>query len=93
MSEPVAPLIPTRPVSQWPVGIRLNFRDDADLHEHYQHLRSKPLLVLSGLKLIGNGEGPYSWRQQVLALTTGTFGWARPDQLGLPIDGDVPDVY
>lgn len=85
--------IPSRPASQWPVGIRLRFREDACLHPQFARLRGRPVLVLSGLKLIGNGSGPMSWRQQVLALSSGKIGWARPDQLDLPLDGHEPESF
>jgi hypothetical protein len=80
--------IPARPQSQWPIGVRLRFRPDADMNETHASLRGKPLLVLSALRLIGPNAGRWSWRQQVLSLTTGRIGWARPDQLDLPLDED-----
>ncbi|MES0873806.1 hypothetical protein [Sinimarinibacterium thermocellulolyticum] len=80
--------IPARPPSQWPVGVRLRFRPDAEMSPTHEALRGKPLLVLSALRLIGPNDGRWSWRQQVLSLTTGRVGWARPDQLDLPIDDD-----
>jgi hypothetical protein len=93
MSDTTQLLVPTRPLSQWPIGIRLCFRRDAEVKPQHRNLRGKPVLVLSGLKLIGNGDGPFSWRQQILALSTGTIGWARPDQLGLPLDGNEPEAF
>ncbi len=86
MSEPIATTLPTRPQSQWPVGVRLRFHPDAEMSSSHEGLRGKPLLVLSALRLIGPSGGQWSWRQQVLSLTTGRVGWARPDQLDLPID-------
>jgi hypothetical protein len=80
--------IPSRPQSQWPIGVRLRFRPDAEMNEAYAKLRGKPVLVLSALRLIGPGGGQWSWRQQVLSLTSGRIGWARPDQLDLPVDGE-----
>lgn len=85
--------VPTRPASQWPIGMRLRFRSDAQMSPEHERLRGKPVLVLSGMRLIGPAHGAYSWRQQILALSTGRVGWARPDQLGLPIDGTEPDAY
>lgn len=85
--------IPARPPSQWPIGVRLRFRPDAEMSAVHAALRGKPLLVLSALRLIGPSDGRWSWRQQVLSLTTGRVGWARPDQLGLPIDGDGPLAF
>jgi len=93
MSETTQLLVPTRPLSQWPIGIRLCFRSDAEIKPQHQKLRGKPVLVLTGLKLIGNGDGPFSWRQQILVMSTGTIGWARPDQLGLPLDGAEPESF
>lgn len=82
----------SRPASQWPIGIRLRFRPDASLNPQYEHLRGKPLLVLSRLQLLGpNEQGCYSWRQQILSLSTGRVGWARPEQLTLPIDDPDED--
>ena len=83
---PATEQIPTRPRSQWPVGVRLRFRPAADMNAVHDGLRGKPLLVLSGLRLIGPSDGRWSWRQQVLSLTSGRIGWARPDQLDLPLD-------
>ncbi len=80
--------IPARPQSQWPIGVRLRFRPDAEMNETHAGLRGKSLLVLSALRLIGPKGGTWSWRQQVLSLTTGRIGWARPDQLDLPIDDE-----
>ncbi|MEW6168972.1 MAG: hypothetical protein AB1651_14935 [Pseudomonadota bacterium] len=85
--------IPARPASQWPIGVRLRFREDAELNPPHRHLRGRPLLVLSGLRLLGPNDGRYSWRQQVLALSTGKIGWARPDQLALPLDGADPESF
>ncbi|SFF53261.1 hypothetical protein SAMN04488120_10772 [Fontimonas thermophila] len=94
VSVPMPAAVPARPESQWPIGIRLRFRMDAELNPQYERLRGKPVLVLSGLRLLGpSPDGRYSWRQQVLALTTGTIGWARPDQLGLPLDGEAPEAF
>lgn len=92
MNEPAIAHVPTRPASQWPIGMRLRFRPDAVLNPSNDHLRGKPLLVLSEMKLIGPAEGRYSWRQQILALSTGRIGWARPDQLDLPLDGIDPEA-
>ncbi|WP_028079788.1 hypothetical protein [Solimonas soli] len=79
--------VPGRPASQWPVGVRLRFRPDARLNPQFETLRGKPVLVLSRMQLLGpNAHGAYSWRQQILALSTGRVGWARPDQLTLPVD-------
>lgn len=87
MHDPHIAEVPGRPASQWPVGIRLRFRPDARLHPKHEPLRGKPVLVLSRMRLLGpNAHGAYSWRQQVLSLSTGRVGWARPDQLGLPVD-------
>jgi len=81
--------IPTRPVSQWPVGARLRFHPDAQLSSSYEHLRGKPVLVLSELELIGpTVDGRYSWRQQILAYSSCKTGWARPDQLDLTLDAE-----
>lgn len=91
MLEPVSAVIPSRPASQWPVGMRLRFRPEAQFDPRHDRLRNKPVLVLSGMKLIGPTEGLYSWRQQVLALSTGRVGWARPDQMTLPLD-DLNDL-
>lgn len=85
-------LIPSRPLSQWPVGVRLRFHPEAALSPGSESLRGKPVLVLSEMRLIGPTDNGYSWRQQVLSLTTGRIGWARPDQLGLPLDGDEPEL-
>ena len=96
MNEPAlhdASTIPTRPASQWPVGMRLRFRSDAEMNPQYEKMRGKPVLILSGLRLIGPAQGRYSWRQQILALSTGRVGWARPEQLGLPIDGTDRDAF
>lgn len=96
MNEPAlsdVSTIPTRPASQWPVGMRLRFQQDAEMSPQYESLRGRPVLVLSGLRLIGPAQGRYSWRQQILALSTGRVGWARPDQLGLPIDGMEPEAF
>lgn len=86
MNRTNAAEVPSRPASQWPIGIRLRFRPDAELQAQHRGLRGKPVLVLSRLRLLGPSEGRYSWRQQVLVLSTGRIGWARPDQLGLPVD-------
>ena len=81
--------LPTRPVSQWPVGARLRFAPDADLAR--PALRGTSVLVLSEMQLIGPA-GYRSWRQQVLSFSGGCqVGWARPDQLTLPIDGAEPE--
>lgn len=85
--------IPTRPASQWPIGMRLRFRSDAEMNPSHERMRGKPVLVLSGMRLIGPASGRYSWRQQILALSTGRVGWARPDQLDLPLDGAEPETY
>lgn len=90
MNPTVVARIPSRPASQWPIGIRLRFEPQADLKD--EAMRGKPVIVLSGLKLIGPAAG-FSWRQQVLALSTGKIGWARPDQLGLPLDGQEPESF
>lgn len=87
MVPQIAP-IPARPQSQWPIGVRLRFHPDAEMSPAHAVLRGKPVLVLSPLRLIGPSAGQWSWRQQVLSLTTGRVGWARPDQLDLPIDED-----
>lgn len=86
MSDRTTVKIPSRPASHWPAGLRLRFRPDALLADGRDALRGRPVLVLSGLRLIGPTASGYSWRQQVLVLTTGQIGWARPDQLDLPID-------
>jgi len=81
--------IPTRPASQWPVSIRLRFKPDASLETRHQRLRGTPVIVLSELRLIGpsTSGGHYSWRQQILSMNGSCrVGWARPDQLELPID-------
>lgn len=93
MSESIAALVPARPASQWPIGVRLRFRPDAALNTGNDRLRGKPVLVLSGLRLLGPTDGRCSWRQQVLALSTGKIGWARPDQLDLPLDGHEPESF
>lgn len=95
MNEPtLIPLsIPSRPASQWPIGMRLRFRADAQLDPRHYGLRNKPVLVLSGMKLLGPTPGGYSWRQEVLSLSTGRIGWARPDQLDLPLDGADPESF
>lgn len=88
------PNIPTRPASQWPVGVRLRFKPDAGLEPQHQALRGTSVIVLSGLKLIGpSGSGMrLSWRQEILAMGSGCrVGWARPDQLELPVDGQDPE--
>ncbi|NGY03891.1 hypothetical protein [Solimonas terrae] len=90
MKEPTAAVAPARPASQWPIGIRLRFHPRASLQAQHRALRGKPVLVLSKLKLMGPSHGQYSWRQQVLVLSTGKLGWARPEQLDLPID-DLDD--
>ena len=90
--QPTTPSIPTRPLSQWPIGARLRFSPDADLGR--PALRGTPVLVLSELKLIGSvgSRQKLSWRQQVLSFSGGCqVGWARPDQLTLPIDGTEPE--
>ena len=88
MSDTTFPLIPARPVSQWPVGARLRFLPDAELNPRHEQLRNTMALVLGEMQLIGPSNGRYSWRQQILSLSTCRVGWARPDQLGLPLDGD-----
>jgi hypothetical protein len=92
MNESIIARVPSRPASQWPIGMRLRFRPDAVMASSNEALRGKPLLVLSELKLLGPSDGQYSWRQQILVLSTGRIGWARPDQLGLPLDGAEPDT-
>lgn len=89
MSDSTLAQIPVRPASQWPVGVRLRFRSDAELNPNHERLRGKPVIVLSAMQLIGPSGGRFSWRQQVLALSTGKIGWARPDQLDLPLDEDA----
>ena len=81
--------VPVRPASQWPVSMRLRFKPDADLESRHDKLRGTAVLVLSELKLVGpTGEqGRLSWRQEILSLGNGCrVGWARPDQLELPVD-------
>jgi hypothetical protein len=81
--------IPARPASQWPVAMRLRFKPDADIEPRYRALRGTPVIVTSELRLIGpsGDEGRWSWRQEVLAMGGGfRLGWARPDQLELPVD-------
>lgn len=92
MTDPTS-LVPTRPASQWPVGMRLRFHSQAQLNPQHESLRGKPVLVLSAMRLVGPADGHYSWRQQIIALSTGKIGWARPDQLGLPIDGTEPEAF
>ncbi len=92
MNTDIQTVIPARPLSQWPVGVRLRFHPSAALNANSESLRGKPLLVLSEMRLIGPTDDTYSWRQQVLSLTTGRVGWARPDQLDLPLDGDEPEL-
>jgi hypothetical protein len=86
MTDSTTAFIPLRPASQWPVGVRLRFHPEAELNPEYEYLRGKLVIVLSGLQLIGPSAGRYSWRQQILALSNCRVGWARPDQLGLPLD-------
>ncbi|NKF24605.1 hypothetical protein [Solimonas marina] len=86
MKESSAAIVPARPASHWPVGIRLRFRPDATVRPEHEHLRGTPVLVLSGLHLLGPTDGQYSWRQQVLVFGNCRPGWARPDQLDLPLD-------
>ncbi len=93
MSPSALSPIPARPASQWPIGMRLRFRPDAVLDPKHEGLRNRPALVLSGMKLIGPAASGYSWRQQVLSLSTGRIGWARPDQLDLPLDGSDPESF
>ncbi|HVT37253.1 MAG TPA: hypothetical protein VHE37_16835 [Nevskiaceae bacterium] len=85
----VPTIVPTRPSTQWPVGVRLRFKPDAELHAQHATLKGTQVLVLSGLKLIGPS-GPdlrCSWRQEILSFAAGCrVGWARPDQLELPLD-------
>lgn len=81
--------IPTRPASQWPVSIRLRFKPDATVETKHERLRGTPVIVLSELRLIGPSttDGNYSWRQQILSMGgSARVGWARPDQLELPVD-------
>ncbi|QHS11137.1 hypothetical protein [Sinimarinibacterium sp. NLF-5-8] len=87
LASPKVSYLPARPRSQWPVGIDLRFHPDAEVKAGYEWLRSTPLRVMSQLRLIEARNGS-SWRQQVLALSCGRIGWARPDQLDLPLDGD-----
>jgi hypothetical protein len=73
------------------VGARLRFKPDADMLRG--ELRGTAVLVLSEMQLVGppDGEVRLSWRQQVLAMGAGCkVGWARPDQLTLPLDGSEP---
>lgn len=91
--QPSLTPIPTRPLRQWPIGVRLRFHPDATLNESYEVLRGKPVLVLSELQLIGPTKGQYSWRQQVLSLSTCKVGWARPDQLDLLVDEHEREAY
>jgi hypothetical protein len=83
-------LLPTRPASQWPVGARLRFRPDALLDARHEHLRGTAVIVLSEISLVGPAQGgTLSWRQEVLSFAGGCrTGWARPDQLTLPLDDD-----
>ncbi len=87
-------MIPARPASQWPVGMRLRFKPGAELSQQHDVLRGTSAIVLSGLKLVGP-TGPdmsFSWRQEILAFGAGARpGWARPDQLELPVDGEHVD--
>ncbi|SER06634.1 hypothetical protein SAMN04488038_11524 [Solimonas aquatica] len=92
-NQPSATPIPTRPLRQWPVGVRLRFNPEAQFNEHYEPLRGRPVLVLSELQLIGPSKGQYSWRQQVLSLSTCKVGWARPDQLDLLLDEQEREAY
>lgn len=92
MSDQTLPIIPSRPLSQWPVGARLRFREEAELNPQHERLRGKPVLVLSRMELIGPSDGRYSWRQQILSLSTCRTGWARPDQLALPRDDQDIDL-
>ncbi len=87
--------VPSRPTSQWPVGMRLRFKLDADMRNGHEHRRGAPVVVMSELKLVGPSaiDGSYSWRQEVLSLGGGcTPGWARPDQLELPNDDQARDL-
>lgn len=86
-------IIPARPISQWPVGARLRFLPEAQLNPRHEQLRGKAVLVLTEMQLIGPSEGRYSWRQQILSLSTCRVGWARPDQLGLPLDGEDEETW
>ncbi|MFT4046744.1 MAG: hypothetical protein QM661_08620 [Solimonas sp.] len=88
MSQPNTVETSGRPGSQWPVGMRLRFHPDAKLNPQFESLRGRPVLILSRMQLLGpNKAGCYSWRQQILSLSTGRIGWARPDQqLALPVD-------
>lgn len=90
MKEFVAAEVPTRPATQWPIGIRLRFHPRAALQAQHRALRGKPVLVLSKMQLMWPSHGQFSWRQQVLVLSTGKLGWARPEQLALPLD-DLDD--
>lgn len=92
MSDPTS-IVPSRPASQWPIGMRLRFQPNATLHPQHEVLRGKPVLVLSAMRLVGPADGQYSWRQQIIALSTGKIGWARPDQLGLPVDEVEPEAF
>ena len=89
MSTYAPTVIPTRPASHWPVGMRLRFKPQASMNQRHDALRGTTVIVLSGLKLVGP-TGPdmaYSWRQHVLSFGKGPKqGWARPDQLELPVD-------
>ncbi|HEY0917041.1 hypothetical protein [Solimonas sp. SE-A11] len=88
MSDITAVVVPARPASQWPVGARLRFLPEAELNPSHERLRGTMALVLGEMQLIGPSNGRYSWRQQILSLSTCRVGWARPDQLGLPLDGE-----
>src|ERR1043166_9200079 len=87
--------VPGRPTGQWPVGMRLRFKDDADLRVDHLHRRGYPVIVMSELRLVGpsGADGICSWRQEILALGNGCLsGWARPDQLELPHDNEGRDL-
>ncbi len=63
MTDSTLAPIPVRPASQWPVGVRLRFRSDAELNPNHERLRGKPVIVLSAMQLIGPSGGRFSWRQ------------------------------
>lgn len=89
MNEPRTPTMPRRPTRQWPVGLRVRFRPDADLQPQFGTLRGSRALILSELKLLPpTATNPdWSWRQEILSFAAGCrLGWARPDQLELPDD-------
>jgi hypothetical protein len=95
MSALHQPLVPSRPATQWPIGVRLRFRRDAHVEPGCESLRGTGVIVLSGMRLIGAPANAVrlSWRQEVLAFGRGCkVGWARPDQLELPPDDLDPDA-